>query len=567
MTSFKQQYDEAIQQLTQAGSPYETGIASLNGVDYTAFVKAPPTLLDMYAAAQEFGDQEFIIYEGERWTYNDLFQHAASLGHQLVNELGLKKGDRVALAMRNYPEWMTAYIAITSVGGVAVLLNSWGVGPELEFALENSGSRFLFCDQARHDLVAPYFDKLDLRAIVARPTNDALSDRAVSMAAFIAGHENAEMPEVALNGDDYAMMMYTSGTTGKPKGAPSTHRSVMQAIIIFECAAAAQAMINPQAIGAMMEKGFSPTQMLTVPLFHVSGLYAVFLGALKGGRKIVMMYKWDPVRAMQYVQEERVTVLTAAPAMVLEFLEHPELEKYDISSLAGVGGGGSATTPHTAKLMCERIDNSYPGTGWGMTESNAVGASLSGEPFRQKPKSSGFVHPTVEIRVCNEAGEDQPPGEPGDLWLKSMALIQEYWKRPDANAKDFKDGWFNSGDVGYFDEEGFLFLSDRAKDMVIRGGENIYPAEIEAAITDHEAVLEVGAFGLPDEKMGEQLAVAVVPRPGTSLNDDEIRQFAAERLARFKVPHYVWLRENPLPRNVTGKILKKDLRAHYEKLV
>lgn len=564
MSSLKQNYDEAVQTLTQTGAPFETREIEIDGITYSVFNNAPSTMLDIYQQSKQFGKKDFIVYEGERWNFDDLFNHADSLGHALVNAYQIKKGDRVAIAMRNYPEWMSAYIAITSIGGIAVLLNSWGSRTELTFALEDSGSRLLFCDQARFDLTNDYLVSSGMNAIIARVENNSLPPYATGVSSLLAPNS---MPFVKVETHDAAMMMYTSGTTGKPKGAVSSHRALTQALTSFDCTSAASAMINPKAIGAMIEKGFEPVQILTVPLFHVSGLYAVFLTALKAGRKIVMMFKWDAKRALEYVETERVTMLNAAPSMVLEFLEHPSFDNHDTQSLAGIGGGGSATTPHTAKLMCEKIPNCYPGTGWGLTETNAVGASLSGEPFHYQPKSSGFLHPTVKVRVLDSERRELPEGEPGELWVKSATLIKSYWNRPDANSEDFSEGWFNSGDIGYFDQEGYLFLSDRAKDMVIRGGENIYPAEIEAAISDHDEILEVAAFGIPDEKLGEQLAVAVVSRDASTLSEANVKQYAASHLAKFKVPHHVWVRDEPLPRNPAGKILKKDLKEHYSALV
>jgi acyl-CoA synthetase (AMP-forming)/AMP-acid ligase II len=465
--------------------------------------------------------------------------------------------------MRNYPEWMSAFIGITAAGGVAVPVNSWGQARELAYVLADAGARLVFCDQQRLDLLTEWLAEADCHAVVARPQREQQAPGVQTLDQFVAGQEQADMPVVELAGDDHAMMMYTSGTTGKPKGAISTHRAMGQALANFECAAMASAMINPEAIGAMLNKGFEPCQMLAVPLFHVSGCHAVFLTALKGGRKIVMMYKWDAEQALRLVEAERITILSAAPSMLLQLLECPTFDQADTSSLSMLGGGGAATPPRAARLMDEKVPDNYPGTGWGLTETNAIGTAFTGAPFKNKPGSAGFPHPTVEIQVRDEAGHQLAADEAGELWIKSPTLVKEYWNRPDANAKDFRDGWFNSGDIGYFDADGYLFLSDRAKDMVIRGGENIYPAEIEGVIFDHPEVEEVAAFGIPDEKLGEQLAVAVVPRAGSSLDADAIRSFAAEHLARFKVPHYVWLQAEPLPRNAAGKVLKKDLKQTY----
>lgn len=563
MPQLKRAFDEAVAQLTAAGSPFATTTVTRNGVDYVAFENAPRTMLDIFTAAQAHADKEFLVYEGERWTFAHLLQQAASIGYQLVHELGIRKGDRVAIAMRNYPEWMSACIAIISVGAVAVPLNSWGKARELEFAIEDAGASAVFCDQQRFDLVAATLAEKGIPAVIARPEKPNTGAGVYDLANLLSGHETAAMPTVEVNGDDLALMLYTSGTTGAPKGAVSTHDALCQALQNFEVAAMASAMINPEAIGAMLESGLEPTQMLAVPLFHVSGFYAVFLSALKAGRKVVMLYKWDPEVALKLIEQEKITIANAAPAQLLQLLESPNFDNRDTSSLSSLGAGGSATPPRAARLIDEKVPNGYPGTGWGMTETNAIGTSFTGKPFRNKPRSAGFQQPTVQISVRDEDGNELPTGIAGELWIKTPTLIREYWNRPDANAKDFREGWFNTGDIGYFDEDDYLFLSDRAKDMVIRGGENIYPAEIEAVLFDHPDINEAAVFGVPDEAMGEELAAAVVPREGSTLSPEAVTAYAAEHLAHFKVPHQVWIHTAPLPRNPSGKVLKKDLRASF----
>ncbi|MCZ6829769.1 MAG: class I adenylate-forming enzyme family protein [Gammaproteobacteria bacterium] len=543
MPQLKSAYDEAMAQLSGPGAPFETTRETIAGIEYTVCTQAQPDLRALYTAAAEFGDKEFLIYEGERWTFARMLQQAASFGHQLLHKSGVQKGDRVAIAMRNYPEWMTAFIGITSIGAVAVPLNSWGQAKELAFAINDAGARVVFCDQQRLDLIADKLEELDLQVVLARPEREQQPANTETVDQYVAGAESAAMPEVDIDTQDLAMMLYTSGTTGAPKGAVSTHHAICQAIANFECSAMASAMINPEAIGHMLESGFEPTQMLAVPLFHVSGCHAVFLSAFKAGRKVVMMHKWDVDKALQLIAAERITILSAAPSMLMQLLESPHYDQADTSSLFGLGGGGSATPPRASRLMQEKVPKGYPGTGWGLTETNAIGTSFTGKPFQNKPGSAGYVQLTVEISVRDEAGKEVPPGATGELWIKSPSLVKEYWNRPDANAKDFSEGWFNSGDIGYFDEDGYLFLSDRAKDMVIRGGENIYPAEIEGVLFDHPQVEDVAAFGIPDEKLGEQLAVAVVPKAGATISEDDIRSYAGEHLDRFKVTHYVCIRD------------------------
>ncbi|MCB1688660.1 MAG: acyl--CoA ligase [Halioglobus sp.] len=560
MDKIKLAYDQSIAALTEAGSSFEITRRTIGGVDYAVYKNAPQTLQEVYSAAAGHGAKEFLVYEGERWTFDDLFQQAWAIADALITRHQVSPGDRVGIAMRNYPEWLSAYIAITAIGALAVPVNSWGMAQDLLFAVRDSGCKTVFCDQQRFDLMAQGLSESNIHAVIARPDPSAANESGQSLQDFLSESANAAPPDISIDSEDDVMILYTSGTTGQPKGAVSTHRAMCQALLNFECTATASAMANPELIGAMIAKGFEPAQLLAVPLFHVSGLHAVFLSALRAGRKIVMMYKWDAIQALQLIEQERVTVLSVAPSMLLQLLESPEFDQYDTSSLSSLGAGGSATPAKVSALMRAKVSSMYGGTGWGLTETNAIGTAFTGQAFIDNPGAAGFTHPTVEVRVCDDDGAELPQGTPGRLWIKTATVVNGYWNRPDANAKSFRDGWFDSEDIGYFDDNGYLYLSDRAKDMIIRGGENIYPAEVEAALCEHPAVLEVAAFGVADEKLGEQVAVAVVPRAGKSLTEDDLKSFAQQRLAAFKVPQRVTIMDQPLPRNPAGKVLKHVLK-------
>jgi len=559
----KQQFDAAYAQITAPGAPFEILTQDIGGRALRVFRNAPRNMRELFAPAYQFGDREFVVFEDERWSFARLLGLADAIAHQLVQRDGVRKGDRVAIAMRNYPEWLAAYIGIASSGATVVPLNSWGRAEELEFALGDAGARLVFCDRQRHDYIAPRLEALGLRAVVARAGAQPLPERACSVEDYVRGAEGAPLPDVEIDPEDIALIAYTSGTTGKPKGAVSTHRAVCQALMCFECSAIATAMANPELIGAMMQKGFEPAVLLAVPLFHVSGCYAVFLCALRAGRRIVMMYKWGVEAALGLIERERITQLTGAPSMVMELLESPLFDRHDTRSLFSIGAGGAATPAKIGLLMRERVENAFPGTGWGMTETNAIGSSFAGKAFNEHNTSSGFLQPIVELSFRDDDGRELAAGEPGHIWVRSVSLAREYWNRPDANAQEFRDGWFNSGDIGYLDADGYLYLTDRAKDMVIRGGENIYPLEIEKTLMDLPGVLEATAFGVPDDQWGEEVAMVVRPREPGSLDEASVRAFLAARLAAFKVPRYIAFTAEPLPRNATEKVLKKDVRHRF----
>jgi len=563
MTTIAAQLQQTKAQLTHPGSPFELTDIETNGLNYKAYKNAPNTLPQLVAQSRQLGEKTFLVYEGERWSFQQFFQHVDALGHQLVNEFGINKGDRVAIAMRNYPEWMTAFIAIVSVGAIAVPLNSWGKAEELAYGLQNAGAKLVFCDQQRLELLAPALEQQKAKAILARPKGDQTPANAVLYNSLIETAKDQTLPTVELLPEDPALILYTSGTTGHPKGAISNHRSICQGVFNFNYAGACAAMTSPATIEKMMAAGFEPAALLCLPLFHVSGCHSVFLFNLHTGRKIVMMHKWDADKALQLIESERVTTLNGVPTMTRQLMESPNFAKADTSSLFSMGGGGAASPPQLMELIYEKKPDAFAGTGYGLTETNATGASSTGEAYRYQPRSCGTLSPIVELQIRGEEGQVLATGDTGEVWLKGIALLQGYWENPEATAESLQDGWFNTGDIGYLDDEGFLFLVDRAKDMIIRGGENIYAAEIEATVLRCPGVEEVAAFGVPHELLGEELAVVVHPKAGAQLAEDTIRAHVAESLAKFKVPTYVSFSDVELPKSATGKLLKKHLRQAY----
>lgn len=553
-------YEDAISQVTADGTPFEIETIELRGQSYKFFKNTPQNLKGLFDAARLRGDADFLVYENERWSFARTTEHVDALGALLVARYGVRKGDRVAIAMRNYPEWITAFAAITSVGAIAVSVNAWWTTDELDYGLADSGSKVLICDEERMNRAAPVVERNGVQGVVVRCEQAAAGfDRLEDVIEL-----GQPLPEVEVLPDDDATILYTSGTTGHPKGAVSTHRAVLSALTAFACSATAANARKKAAAGGEAAGGDSTPApscfILIVPLFHVTGCVAVMLSCWLGGSKLVMTYKWDPERALQLIEREKVTHFIGVPTQSWDLLECPVFGDYDTSSLTNVGGGGAPAPPELVK----RIDGSFkkgrPGIGYGMTETNAYGPQNAGDDYLRKPTSAGRTVPIVEMAALDADGNKLGVDEVGELAFRGPNLIRGYWNKPEATAKTIVNGWLLSGDIGRIDDEGFVYVQDRAKDMVLRGGENIYCAEVEAAIYEYPDIYEAAVFGLPHERLGEEVAVAIYPRDGAAVDLDAFREFLGQSLASFKIPTHFHIAAAPLPRNASGKILKRDLR-------
>jgi long-chain acyl-CoA synthetase len=549
-------YADAVAAVTAPGQRFETGTADIAGVPTTVFVQAPDSLRDVFDTARAHGDATFLVYEDERWSFADVMARVDALGALLVDTYGVRVGDRVAIGMRNYPEWVIAFAAITSVGGVSVSLNAWWTDDELGWALEDCGASVLVADRERVERTAGAAAALGVRVLGVRLGDDPdgapdAVDRWEDVLPL-----GAPLPDVAITPDDDATILYTSGTTGRPKGAVSTHRAVTHALLGYSCRAAVDRLRR----GTSATPGTRPSFILIVPLFHVTGSIPVMLGCFASGLKLVIMYKWDPERALELIERERVTNFVGVPTQSWDLLQCPRFAEFDTSSLVAVGGGGAPAPPELVRRVASSFDRASPNIGYGMTETNAYGPQNGGEDYLTHPTSSGRATPILQVEVRDEAGVTLPTGERGEIWFKGPNLIRGYWNRPDATAETIVEGWLRTGDIGRLDDEGFVYVEDRAKDMVLRGGENVYCAEVEAAIYEHPAVHEAAVFGIPHERLGEEVAAVVVPRVGVAITAEAVRDHVEARLAPYKVPSRVAVWSDPLPRNPAGKVLKRDLR-------
>jgi long-chain acyl-CoA synthetase len=555
-------YDEACSELTGPGRTYELGEDVINDISYRVFENAPRTLVDVFAASRD-DESTFLVYEDERRSFKETARHVDALAHSLVHTFGVRKGDRVGIAMRNLPEWIVSFAAILSIGAVSVSFNAWWTESELDYALDDSGSVVLIVDGER----------------VGRAHRPAAQRRVPVVAVRVSGGQplpigvqryedvitlGDPMPAVVVLPDDDATILYTSGTTGFPKGAVSTHRAVTQALMAFW----ARAAIEAARLGRDRETRDAdpprPTFILIVPLFHVTGCVPVMLSCFGLKMKLVMMYRWDPEVALRLIEAERVTSFVGVPTQSWDLLESPAFSTYDTSSLATIGGGGA---PAPVKLV-ERVEDSFssgrPNIGYGMTETNGFGPGNSGDDYVAHPSSTGRAKMTiVDIEIRDRQREPVPAGTRGEIWMKGPNLIRGYWNKPEATAEVLVDGWLATGDLGRIDDEGFLYIEDRAKDMVIRAGENVYCAEVESAIYEHPAVYEAAVFGVPEERLGGEVACVINRRPGASLDAEELRRFLSGTLSPFKIPSRIAFSGDRLPRSASGKILKRELRDTY----
>jgi long-chain acyl-CoA synthetase len=560
-------YAEAIAQVTRPGERFETGTVEVGGVPTTVFVHAPASLRQVFDTARARGDATFLVYEDERWSFAEVMRQVDALGALLVDTYGVRKGDRVAIGMRNHPEWVVAFAAITSVGAISVSLNAWWTEGELAWALEDCGAAVLIADRERAERTHEAAAELGVKVLGVRLGADG------AHAADLAGVDRWEqvlplgawLPDVEVGPDDDATILYTSGTTGRPKGAVSTHRAVTQALMGYACRGAVDRLRRPQpAVDGANGGRPAPAFILIVPLFHVTGSIPVMLGCFSAGVKLVIMYRWDPERALELIGRERVTNFVGVPTQSWDLLQSPRFAEFDTSSLVSVGGGGAPAPPELVRRVSSDFRNASPTIGYGMTETNAYGPQNGGDDYLARPTSTGRATPILQIEVRDDAGVPVPTGELGEIWFRGPNLIRGYWNRPEATAETIVDGWLRTGDIGRLDAEGFVYIEDRAKDMVLRGGENVYSAEVEAAIYEHPAVHEAAVFGVPHERLGEEVAAVVVPRAGETVTAAEIQAHVRERLAPFKVPSRIAVWAQPLPRNPAGKVLKRDLRDGFD---
>ncbi|MFT4861722.1 MAG: long-chain acyl-CoA synthetase [Pseudohongiellaceae bacterium] len=533
---------------------------TIHGIEYDVFSKVPTNLGGLYDLGLADPDLPFLVYQNERFSFTQSITMARQLARVMSQTYKITKGERVAICARNSPEWCIAYMASTILGAVAVPMNSWWRGQELDYGLRDSGSKLLFVDPDRLTQVEPYLEGLNLDVVLIKPQVQTNHPEFYSLLEGVTPLSDAEVSACEVAADDNATIMYTSGSTGMPKGVLSSHRNIINALYTWKFVKEITEILRPELVEAIPE--FQAAILANVPLFHVTGSHAQFLACFIYQRKFVMMFKWDAQRALELIEEERISVLHGVPTMAWEVMQSDTFAQTDLRSLRSVQSGGAARPPEHLNLMLKKFPaKAIPGLGYGLTETNAIGAIISGKFYQARPNSTGRPTPPVTaVKIVDENNQEMPPGGVGEICIKGPTVMKGYWNNPQATAQVIKDGWFFSGDIGKLDELGFLIILDRAKDIVIRGGENIGCAEVEYAIAEHPAVSEVSVYGIPDERLGEVPCASIMIAQGKSLSTEELTDFLQPKIASFKIPARAFFQYQQLPRIATGKIAKKELR-------
>lgn len=547
------------QKMTAAGSPFEIEEIELHGLTTKVWKHALPNLRAIVEASRRFAERDYLVYDNERLTYAEHYRQVATLAHAMIDQFGIRKGDRVALAMRNYPEWPIIFWATVSIGAVIVPLNAWWTAAELAYALRDSGACLLFADRERAQALADSIGDLpSLESLVVARAAGALPLGSHDLTQLLsAASAVTELPEIAIDPDDDATIFYTSGTTGNPKGALGSHRNICtNQVSGVYLRARTEYRYGREPVPPTEQMG----QLISAPLFHVTGSLSMLCGSTLAGSKIVFMYKWDADTAIRLIEKERLHAFGGVPSMPLQVIESPIFGQHDTSSIRAVLYGGAPPSPELALQVKQAFPNASASNGYGLTETSALTTANIGEDYLAKPKSAGLPAPVSEVKIVDDRGQTLPMGEIGEIWIKGPQVIKGYWNKPEANAKSFSDGWLHTGDLGYQDAEGFLFVVDRAKDMLIRGGENIYCIEVEDALYHHPDVLDAAVVGIPDRVLGEQVGAMVQVRAGSDASEKRLQEHVRSRLAAFKVPVRIVFSDDPLPRNANGKIMKPAVK-------
>jgi long-chain acyl-CoA synthetase len=553
---------QVMRELTAPGGAFPVGVIEIGGVSLKMYENAPHDLREIILRARAFRSAQGVTYEDEHLTWGEILDQASIFASELRNTMGIRPGDRVAIAMRNYPEFAVSFISAMLIGAVAVPLNAWWTGAELTYALRDCGAQVLIGDQERVDaLESERRDIPSLDTIISVRSSKGVGDLRLEDILTAAPGGEFDFLEVPIESEDVATILYTSGTTGRPKGAVSTHRNHVANFMNIAYFGAQEHEVYVRRTGAAPEGSAPPASLLTGPLFHIGSLPNVYVAASRGAH-LVMMFKWDPARALELIEREHVTATGGVPMVVRQLLDAAETSTRDLSSLVSLGtGGAQVTSDIIGRIKTVFNGRVSTGTSYGMTEATSAIVAIGSDELFAHPLAAGWPYPTSEVRVVDPDGRDVEAGSTGEAWFRGPNVCRRYWNRESDVFRP--DGWYRTGDLVKTDETGLVYIVDRINDVVIRAGENVFSGEVEEAIAKLEGVKDVAVFGIPHDLWGEEVCAVVHLSAGASLSESEIQLKVASSLARFKIPTTVILRDEALPRNASGKILKRSLRTEY----
>ncbi|MBL4619701.1 MAG: acyl--CoA ligase [Marinicaulis sp.] len=532
---------------------FKVGEAEIRGNTYRVFENAPQNLAGLFAFGATHGDKDFLIFEDERLSFAQAWKQACRLAHAFQDQLGVKQGDKVAIAMRNFPEWCISYMALVSLGAVVAPLNAWWKGDELKYGLEDSGAKTVIVDAKRLGYILPLKKELDLTLVLAREQGEGADYHYDDL---LSGSKDETPPVADIHPDDDFCIVYTSGSTGEPKGVVLTHRGAISTLLSWAFIATVLKEVN----GGLSTFGEDPGVLLAIPLFHVTGSHSIFMLSFLVGRRVAMVYRWNAHEAAELINREKLTNFIGVPSQSFELME--AVGDAGLPSLIDIASGGAKRPADHVKRIARKFKNGMPSSGYGLSETNALGCVISRADYQLRPDSTGRpVPPLTDMKIVKEDGEEAPRGDVGEIWIRSPANFRCYHNLPEETAKVVTpDGWFRTGDLGKMDAEDFVYVVDRIKDLIIRGGENISCLEVENRVYDHQSVAEAVVFSVPDEVIGERVGLAVYPKQDAEIDATELRDFIAKDLAGFKVPEKIWISPAPLPRLGTAKFDKITVR-------
>jgi len=558
MTIAQKDYEATLAQLTGAGSPFELRVEDVRGIPMRNFAARPRSLREFVARAAEHGDREFLVQGARRISYGEFARLVWGTAAAL-RQRGIGHGDRIAILGYNSIDYLVVVFAAASIGAIVVALNGWWVEEELEYALRDSGARTLVVDDRLFARVARLAGTIDtLREVLWRGAGAAPAGTQALRELLVPADE---VPADPLSEDDAFVILYTSGTTGRPKGCITTHRGTVTQVMGILLQGMVSTLLGEPS--PLPSGGGQAVALMTAPMFHVAGVHTGICTAMAAGAKVILGEgRFDADRVLALIAKERVTTWSAIPTMLHRVVHSPSVRDHDLSSLVRISFGGAPTAPETMARAREVLPVA-PGlsNGYGLTETHGIVMLCGGKDLEENPTAVGRPAAFFDVRLVDDQGRDVPDGNLGELWLRSPTVTPGYWNRPDATAEAIRDGWLHTGDIATRDAHGLYHIVDRAKDMIIRGGENVYCVEIENCLVTHPEVDEAAIIGAPDPELGERVKAVVRRVPGSRLTADELRTHVAARLAAFKVPEIVEFRDAPLPRSPAGKVLKNELRG------